>query len=215
MPIRTVPSVAVPARDEPEPVLEVSDPLPGETREVAERILDAALVLVARWGVTKTSLADVAKAAGCSRATVYRAFPGGKAHLFQSLGLRELEAYRQAVADVVDAADDFDDALTRALMVASRLLHDHEAAQFIVEHEPELLLPFLGFNQVDVLYRAAAESLAPHLERFVAPDRAAWAAEWCARLFITFVFNPAPDTDLARVDDARDLVTRFVSPAFR
>ncbi|QXC62419.1 TetR/AcrR family transcriptional regulator [Aquihabitans sp. G128] len=188
--------------------------VPAETSEVTERILDAALVLVARWGVGKTALADVAKEAACSRATVYRAFPGGKAHLFEALALREVEAYRQAVVEVIDAAEDLPDALTRGLVVASRLLHDHDAAQFIVEHEPELLLPFLGFNQVDVVYRAAAAALAPHLERFVPADRAAWAAEWCARLFITFVFNPPPSTDLANVDDARHLVASFVAPAF-
>lgn len=188
--------------------------VPGESSEVTERILDAALVLVARWGVGKTALADVAKQAGCSRATVYRAFPGGKAHLFQALAVRELAAYRDAIVEVIDVAEDLDDALTRALVVASRLLHDHDGAQFILTHEPELLLPFLGFNQVEVVYRHTAATFTPHLERFLPAERAAWAAEWCARLFITFVFNPAPETDLAQVADARRLVTRFLAPAF-
>ncbi|MCU1371342.1 MAG: transcriptional regulator, TetR family [Ilumatobacteraceae bacterium] len=202
------------ARPEREPVIDVRDPFEvRETTEVTERILDAALALVARWGVTKTSLADIAKAAVCSRATVYRAFPGGKTHLFESLGLRELSAYCDAIVEVIDLADDLDDALTRGLVVAARLLHDHDAAQFILEHEPELLLPFLGFTQVEVVYRLTALAVGPHLERFLPPDRAAWAAEWCARLFITFVFNPG-ETDLGRVDDARHLVSSFLSPAF-
>jgi AcrR family transcriptional regulator len=131
----------------------------SEPREVTERILDAALVLVGRWGVTKTSLADVAKAAGCSRATVYRAFPGGKTHLFQALGLRELTTYSEAVIEVIDLADDLEDALTRGLVVATRLIHDHEAAQFILEHEPELFLPFIGFTQVEVVYRHTAVAI--------------------------------------------------------
>ena len=38
--------------------------------------LDAALACVARVGVAKTTLDDVAKEAGCARATVYRCFPG-------------------------------------------------------------------------------------------------------------------------------------------
>ena len=42
------------------------------------RLVDAALECVAKWGVEKTSLDDVAKSAGISRATVYRLFPGGK-----------------------------------------------------------------------------------------------------------------------------------------
>ena len=195
--------------------VDAPSPVRGDVRhEVEDRVLDAALLLVARWGVTKTTLSDVAKEAGCSRATLYRAFPGGKAQLFQSLGLRELDAYLRAVVEVVDTATGFEDALIRGLVVATRLLQDHDAVQFIFEHEPELLLPFLGFKAVDVLYRHTALTIGPHLERYVPADRAAWAAEWCARLFMTFLFNPHPTTDLGCIDDARGLVTQFVSPSF-
>ncbi|MCB1037946.1 MAG: TetR/AcrR family transcriptional regulator [Acidimicrobiales bacterium] len=195
--------------------LHVVDPdVPAASAETTERILDATVTLVARWGVAKTALGDVAKEAGCSRATLYRAFPGGKQHLLLALGERELGAYVAAIAEVIDAADDLDDALTRGLVVATRLLHDHAAAQFVFEHEPGLLLPFLGFREVDVLYRHTSIVIGPHLERFLPADRAAWAAEWAARLFISFIFNPHPGLDLADVDDARGLVRRFVLPAF-
>lgn len=40
----------------------------------AERILDAAAELFAEHGVTAVGMADIAKAAGCSRATLYRYF---------------------------------------------------------------------------------------------------------------------------------------------
>ncbi|MBA3282916.1 MAG: TetR/AcrR family transcriptional regulator [Acidimicrobiia bacterium] len=184
------------------------------TDELTERILDASVGLVARWGVTKTALADVAKAAGCSRATVYRAFPGGKTHLFHALAVRELASYLDAVLDAIDAGEDLADAVTRGLVVATRLLHDHDAAQFVLEHEPGLLLPFLGFKQVDVLYAHTDAVVGPHFERFLPAERAAWLAEWCARLFLTYLFNPDPEFDLAVVDHARDLVTRFVLPSF-
>src|SRR5690606_11737319 len=142
---------------------------------MGDRILAAALTLVARWGVSKTSLADVAKEAGCSRATVYRAFPGGKQHLFNSLGERELRSYVQAVIDAVDEAGDLADALTRGLVVAARLLRDHDAAQFVLEHEPDLFMPFLGFKQVDVLYGYTAAAIAPRLGTYLEPERAGWA----------------------------------------
>lgn len=187
---------------------------PAAGSEVEARILDAALVLVGRWGVAKTALGDIAKEAGCSRATLYRAFPGGKQHLFLALATRELETYRRGILDAIDTADELGDALTRALVVAARLLHDHDGAQFILQHEPGILLPFLGFHQVDVLYRETARTFGPHLERFVAPDRAEWAAEWTARLFITYLFNPHDQRDLAVIDDARALVDTFVLPAF-
>ncbi|WP_421119664.1 TetR/AcrR family transcriptional regulator [Aquihabitans daechungensis] len=193
-------------------LVDVDAPAPSTDAEA--RILDAALVLVARWGVAKTALGDVAKEAGCSRATLYRAFPGGKQHLFLALATRELTTYRRGILDALDAGDELGDALTRALVVAARLLHDHDAAQFILEHEPGLLLPFLGFHQVDLLYRETAAAFGPHLERFLPADRAAWAAEWTARLFITYLFNPHERRDLASIDDARGLVELFILPAF-
>lgn len=185
-----------------------------ETPDVADRILDAALTLVARWGVGKTSLADVAKEAGCSRATVYRAFSGGKQHLFDALGQRELKAYVLSVVEAIDEADDLADALTRGLVVAARLLRDHEGAQFVLEHEPGLFMPFLGFKQVEVLYGYTAETIGPHLHRHLPPERAAWAVEWVARLFISYLFNPDDHIDLVVVEDTRSLVEQFVLPAF-
>lgn len=188
--------------------------VPAPSTDVEARILDAALVLVARWGVAKTALGDVAKEAGCSRATLYRAFPGGKQHLFLALATRELATYRGGILDALEAADELGDAPTRALVVAARLLHDHDAAQFILEHEPELLLPFLGFHQVDLLYRETSAAFGPYLERFLPADRAAWAAEWSARLFITYLFNPHERRDLSVIDDALGLVETFILPAF-
>lgn len=184
------------------------------TDDLSGRVLDASLLLVARWGIAKTALADVAREARCSRATVYRAFPGGKAHLFHVLAVRELASYLDAVLDAVDAGEDLVDAVTSGLVVATRLLQDHDAAQFVLDYEPGVLLPFLGFKQVDVLYSHAATVVGPHLERFLPADRAAWLSEWCARLFITYLFNPDPEIDLAVEDQARHLVDRFVLPSF-
>ncbi|CAN5888446.1 hypothetical protein BH23ACT2_BH23ACT2_01630 [soil metagenome] len=195
-------------------VSDVTEPAAPERDELTERILDAALVLVARWGVAKTALADVAKEAGCSRATVYRAFPGGKAQLFGALAGREIDAYLQAVLDAIDTAEDLEDGVTRAIVVAARMLADHDAAQFVLEHEPGLLLPFLGFKQVEVLYRYTADAVGPHLERFVPAERARWLTEWASRTFISYLFNPAPDVDLATEAHARALVGRYVMPAF-
>jgi len=54
----------------------------GVTNDVAPaaetEVLGATVECVARWGLSKTTLDDVARAAGVSRATVYRLFPGGR-----------------------------------------------------------------------------------------------------------------------------------------
>ena len=193
-------------------VIDVNEP--RATVELEERIIDSALMLVARWGVSKSSLADIAKEAGCSRATVYRSFPGGKSQVFAAVATRELSGYMEAIVEVIDAADSLDEAVTSALVVSARLLRDHPAAQFVMAYEPDLLLPFLGFKRVDRLYDHVATSVSPHLERFVPAARAAWLAEWAARVFITYLFNPDSEVDLVVVADTRHLVQTYLLPAF-
>ena len=51
-----------------------------------QRIVDATTRCIARWGVAKTTLDDVAREASCSRATVYRLFPGGKDAVLEATG---------------------------------------------------------------------------------------------------------------------------------
>src|SRR3954470_4336525 len=76
----------------------------ADDRPVADRILDAAVACVARVGVAKTTLDDVAKEAGCARATVYRAFPGRRAVLRAGLA-REVAARGANVLDAAAGAD--------------------------------------------------------------------------------------------------------------
>src|SRR4051794_25435160 len=61
--------------------------------ELADRILDATLRCVARWGMAKTTLDDVAREAGCARASIYRAFPGGKPSVLHAAGEREISRF--------------------------------------------------------------------------------------------------------------------------
>lgn len=71
----------------------------------AERILDAAAELFVRRGVATTGMAEVAKAAGCSRATLYRYFDNRRSlHLaFVHREARRLgEQLSTQVADITD-----------------------------------------------------------------------------------------------------------------
>ena len=43
-----------------------------------ERVLEACYACIARHGLDRTTVEDVAREAGLSRATIYRAFPGGR-----------------------------------------------------------------------------------------------------------------------------------------
>ena len=75
--------------------------------DVRERVVAGTLRCVARWGVAKTTLDDIAREAGCSRATIYRTFPGGKNSVMLATGEAEV---RRLLDDLVVALDGTDDA---------------------------------------------------------------------------------------------------------
>ena len=182
------------------------------TTPAQERAIDAAVSLVARWGVAKTTLGDVAKTAGMSRATLYRTFPGGKDELFTLLARREVARFLAVATDAVDAAPDLATALIDALHGASTHLAGHGAIRFVLDHEPELAVPVLGFGEMDRLLRLVSRAVAPHLVRLAADDPS-WAAEWCARLFLSALVNPTPEWDLGDRAVCARLVDRYLVPA--
>src|SRR5207237_771201 len=69
-----------------------------------QRVIDAALRCIARWGVSKTTLDDVAREASCSRATIYRQFPGGKDALLGAIARTELARFFSGLARTFGAA---------------------------------------------------------------------------------------------------------------
>lgn len=181
------------------------------TTTAQERALDAAVELVARWGVAKTTLGDVAKAAGMGRATLYRTFPGGKDELFTLLAQREVARFLAVATDAVDAAPDLPTALADALHAAATHLAGHGAIRFVLDHEPELAVPVLGFGEMDRLLHLVSRAVAPHLVRLT--DDPSWAAEWCGRLFLSALVNPTPAWDLTDRAVCARLVDRYLAPA--
>src|SRR5687768_1232067 len=79
----------------------------------AERILDAAAQLFADEGIGRPGMEDIARAAGCSRATVYRYFENKQA-LLRAFVHREA---RDITAQVARELEDLSD--RRELVVAA------------------------------------------------------------------------------------------------
>jgi AcrR family transcriptional regulator len=180
----------------------------------------ATLRCVARWGVAKTTVDDVAREAGCARATLYRLFPGGRDALFDAVVAGEADRFFRRVAERAAAESGLEDVLVAMITEASGLLSGHGALQFLLVHEPEAILPSLAFHRLDgVLARVAALTgplLAPWLS---APDdgsaveeAAARAAEWVARIVISYLTSPAPDVDLTDEESVHRLVRLFILP---
>ncbi len=73
-----------------------------ETDERQQQILDAAVAEIVRHGYDKTTMGDVADAAGVSRGTVYLYFRG-KDELFEALVYREYLEYARTWLDLVES----------------------------------------------------------------------------------------------------------------
>src|SRR5687767_11081360 len=138
-------------------------PTPTTAKAVSEeRVLDAALRCIARWGVAKTTLDDIAREAGCSRATVYRLFPGGKDVVLDAVVGRELRQFFEGLAAELDRCrDDLEELLVAGVTFASRGIRDHGVLQLLLRHEPEVILPLVAFDRFDVVLDAAAAFCAP------------------------------------------------------
>src|SRR5438132_13200822 len=82
---------------------------------VRERILEAGYSCVARYGLAKTTVEDVARAARLSRATIYRHFPGGRDEVLREVIAWETGRFFGRLAEAVAGAPDFARLLEEAL----------------------------------------------------------------------------------------------------
>jgi AcrR family transcriptional regulator len=182
----------------------------------ATRVVDAALACFGRWGVAKTTLDDIAREAGCSRATVYRLFPGGKDVVLDAVAGRELRQFFEGLAAELErCSDDLEELLVAGVTFAARGIRDHGVLQLLLRHEPEVILPLVAFDRFDVVLDAAAAFCGPWLEPHVGSEWAPRAGEWLARMVLSYTFVPADGVDLVDETDARRFVRTFVLPGLQ
>ena len=186
-------------------------PLTGGSQE--ERILDAALVCIARWGLGKTGLDDVAREAGLSRATVYRAFPGGKDAVVEAVCRTEIARFFAAVGARLAAAATLEDALVAGMTEAGTRIASHGALRTLVSFEPEEILPLLAFGRMDQVLAACTAVAAPHLARFLDRTTAERVAEWAVRVVVSYSSWPSVDLDLTDEVSVRRFVRQLFLPA--
>ena len=179
----------------------------------ARRVLDAALTCIARVGLAKTTLDDVAREAGCARATVYRCF-ANKHQLLVALVAREALALRDAIAEAAAPHDSFEDAITAAVVTSAQFLTGHPALGFVCAHEPEVLIPYLAFEREDAVLREAAALVAPAFARFCDPPTAERLGEWLARTTLSYLCNPSDNFNVSDPASVRVLVGAFIVPGF-
>ena len=179
------------------------------------RVVDGALSCIAAQGVARTTLDDVARNAGCSRATVYRLFPGGKDAVMQAAADTEVSRFFSALAVCMGEAHDLEDVLVAGMTEAARRVSEHEALGALLEHEPELVLPRLAFSHMDEVLATTCTFVAPFLGRWLDSAEARRVAEWAARIVVSYLACPAEGVDITDVAQVRGFVRQFVLPGIR
>ena len=188
-----------------DPASAAPDPL-----SLRDRLLAATYQCVMRFGLGKTTIEDVVKESGLSRATIYRQFPGGRDELLLETVGWELANYFNALADHVRDAPDLEQLLEQGLVFAHRSVTEHLVLRKILDTEPERLLPLLTVESAKTL-PFIADFLHPYLVREaergrlrpdVEIDR---AAEYLARAILSLI-NAAGRWDLDDPAQVRELV---------
>ena len=186
---------------------------PGDPLSLHDRILAATYRCVERFGMTKTTIDDVAKESGVSRATIYRQFAGGRDELLLETVGWELSNYFNRLADQVRDAPTLAELLRRGLAFAHRSITEHLVLRKIMDTEPERLLPLITTESAKTL-PFIADFLLPYLRREEAAGRLRpgvdvdRAAEYLARSILSLIGapgrwnldDPAQVTDLVDVE---------------
>jgi AcrR family transcriptional regulator len=167
-------------------------PVPAEPRQA---VLAGAYDCIARFGLDKTTLEDVAKASGVSRATIYRLFPGGRDQLLRETVGWEMNRFFARLADAVADAPDLATRLETALTFAHRAVQEHAVLQKVLVTEPGALVPLMTIESQRVLgYIAeylrplvAGEAAAGRLRAGVDVDH---AADYLARMVLSLIGSP-------------------------
>jgi AcrR family transcriptional regulator len=176
------------------------------------RIVDATLACLARYGTAKTTVDDIAREAGVSRATVYRIFRGGREEILAAVVDTEMARLFSALGVRLGEATDLADALVGGIVEATSRIRDHAALAYLVEHEPETVLGHLAFDESDRLLSTASRFTAPFLARWMSPTEAERVAEWATRIVLSYTISPSATIDLTDPGDAARLVNTFVLP---
>lgn len=105
-----------------------------------EHILDAARDLMSTIGIRRTTMADVARTAQVSRATLYRRYPNVQA-LAAAVTTREFVAALTGVG-LFDGATGRE-TVARTVVHVTSAARSHPLLRRIVELDPEFLMPYL------------------------------------------------------------------------
>jgi AcrR family transcriptional regulator len=153
--------------------------------------MDAAYACLARDGVRRFTVEAAAREAGVARATVYRAFPGGRDELVSAVVTRAVADFFEELLAEVGEPGDVATLLERALVAGRHRLDAHTVLQRMLEAEADQIVPqvatvlpmMIGLLRAELAARLAGEPLRPGV-------RIEEAADLLARMMLSHIGSP-------------------------
>jgi AcrR family transcriptional regulator len=165
------------------------------------RILDAAFASVRDFGVSRTTVEDVAQRAGLSRQTVYRYFPS-KDHLVLALVLREEEKFIDGTRRAFFSEEDLEGAFARAITYCLEYAREHPLLDRLLASDQETFLPYLTTRGQPVIVRAREALMGLVEDRTPAAGREAVRSvlDAAIRATLSYILTPSerPPATIAR-----------------
>ena len=182
----------------------------------SERILDAALELVAASGLRNLTMDGAAARAGVGRMTVYRRF-GDRESLVDALAARESRRCLAELDRAVDPALPASEGIPRGFVASLRLIRSHPLLDRFARHEPEAALAALNAGD-GAIVAMGREFVAARLREAQARGDLAseldttHAAELIVRLGLSFLLMPESSLPLDDPEASAEVARSLIAP---
>lgn len=176
------------------------------------RVVDATLAEVAAGRFGEITIERLVTVSGVSRATVYRAFPGGRTGILGATRDREGARLFAAAADAMVSEDTLDGALLAGLTTMWRHVGENAVIAGFCASEPEVVRRSLRFEEASRTYYVASSFAQPLLVRWVDPETSARLAEWLCRVAVAYFMYPADYLDTLSAPSVATFYARHLAP---
>jgi AcrR family transcriptional regulator len=191
------------------------DDVPEDPEEARERVLDAAEECFTRFGVSKTTVEDVARAAGISRATVYRYFSDGRDEIILGVVLRETDRYYTRLNGRLARQPTLADAIVEYISTTVQSARREERLGRLFTMSEIATTSRLLEAGSDVLFQRCVDFWRPHFDRWSTDVRPgldpAETAEHLLRIVLSLLTVDGPKRRSPEAIKA--YVRRYVVPA--
>jgi AcrR family transcriptional regulator len=183
-----------------------------DTREV---IIGAAFACFRKQGQPKTTIVDIARAAGVSRSTVYEYFRD-KSAIVEACAEHSSQRFYREMAKAMGQGDSLEETFARAAVFVTRARRFIEPEKYFDADEASLLLT----KNAAVLLRECGEFLAPYIAAAkltgeVRKDLDVPAAgEWFARMLFSLFSTPSSTLEMDDDEVVADFVRSHVVRGF-